>query len=387
MSKNDSNISQTEQMNSSNNLNLNNTESKEKPKEEEIKNENDNEVMIEVVDKKINTDELSTSELERLVKGNKDLTEVLNDDKGNNINKQNEIYNIDHEVFEISQKKKDLIKEIEKDEEFINKIKSENDILSNKIKSSEKKFADLKSQISEKKEENVEEKLDLQIKELEKEIEANNSETGHYKKLIEKLKDEIEFKEGIVRANNLQNILKQEELKNKELKYKLDNLNRINIHNAKYMDNYIKKHKTKEKEAQLKNEIIQNKNRIKDYNNKYLKLDRFIKAAHAKIMGVRIFVGKILNEPKVEEKKKIFTDEETKDAIGIITNLKAQINEKRKELDEMQKKCENKMHEILVKNKQIEMDYNENKKIYKGLLFKRNEINRKLRNTNNINKK
>ena len=342
---------------------------------------------VKVVDKKINTDELSTSELERLVKGNKDLTEVLNDDKGNNINNQNEIYNIDHEVFEISQKKKDLIKEIEKDEEFINKIKSENDILSNKIKSSEKKFADLKSQISEKKEENVEEKLDLQIKELEKEIEANNSETGHYKKLIDKLKDEIEFKEGIVRANNLQNILKQEELKNKELKYKLDNLNRINIHNAKYMDNYIKKHKTKEKEAQLKNEIIQNKNRIKDYNNKYLKLDRFIKAAHAKIMGVRIFVGKILNEPKVEEKKKIFTDEETKDAIGIITNLKAQINEKRKELDEMQKKCENKMHEILVKNKQIEMDYNENKKIYKGLLFKRNEINRKLRNTNNINKK
>ena len=99
MSKNDSNISQTEQMNSSNNLNLNNTESKEKPKEEEIKNENDNEVMIEVVDKKINTDELSTSELERLVKGNKDLTEVLNDDKGNNINNQNEIFNIDHEVF------------------------------------------------------------------------------------------------------------------------------------------------------------------------------------------------------------------------------------------------------------------------------------------------
>ena len=331
MSKNDSNISQTEQMNSSNNLNLNNTESKEKPKEEEKKKENDNEVMIEVVDKKINTDELSTSELERLVKGNKDLTEVLNDDKRNNINNQNEIYNIDHEVFEISQKKNDLIKEIEKDEEFINKIKSENDILSNKIKSSEKKFADLKIQISEKKEENVEEKLDLQIKELEKEIEANNSETGHYKKLIDKLKDEIEFKEGIVRANNLQNILKQEELKNKELKYKLDNLNRINIHNAKYMDNYIKKHKTKEKEAQLKNEIIQNKNRIKDYNNKYLKLDRFIKAAHAKIMGVRIFVGKILNEPKVEEKKKIFTDEETKDAIGIITNLKAQINEKRKD--------------------------------------------------------
>ena len=126
------------------------------------------------------------------------------------------------------------------------------------------------------------------------------------------------------------------------------------------------------------NEISLNKNSIKDYNNKYLKLERFIKAAHEKIMSVRIFVGKIINEPKKEEKK-FFTNEETKDTIEIITNLKAQINEKRKELEEIQKKSEIKIHEILVQNKQIEMDYLENKRIYKSLLFKKNEINNKLK--------
>ena len=78
-------------------------------------------------------------------------------------------------------------------------------------------------------------------------------------------------------------------------------------------------------------------------------------------------------------KKKNFTNEETKDTLEIITNLKAQINEKRKELDEIQKKCESRIHELLVHNKQIEMDYLANKRIYKDLLFKKTEINKKLR--------
>ena len=390
MSKNDLNERENEQNKNNNNSIPNNEESNEdnENEDEEEKNEpNDKEVKIEVVDKLINTDKLNDSELERLVKENQDLKLLLNDDKGNNLNPQNESYNIGEEVFEISERKKDLINEITKDEDIVNKLKMENNVLSDKIKSSEKKITDLKNQIKEKKDQNVEKKLELQIKELEKEIKANNSETEYYKKLIDKLKDEIEFKEGIDRTYNLQNVLKQEELKNRELKLKLDNLNRINLYQAKYMDNYIKKHKTKEKEAQLKNGINQNKNLIKDYNIKYNKLDRYIKAIHAKITGVRIYIGKILNEPKIEEKKKIFTDEETKDAIGTITNLKAQITEKRKELSDVQKNYENKMHEILTKNKHIEMDYNENNRIYKSLQYKKNELNKKLRLMNNINKK
>ena len=390
MSKNDLNESQNDQSNNSNISFPNNdevNENKEKSKEQEKSNSNDSVVKIEVKDELINTEKLNDSELDRLIKENKDLIPALNDDKGNKLNPENISYNIGHEIFEITQKKIDLINEIIKDEEFIIKLKNENNILDNKIKSSEKKFTDLKNQIEEKKDQDNEVKLELQIKELEKEIKANNTETEHYKKLIDKLKDEIEFKEGIERANNFQNILKQEELKNRELKLKLENLNRINIIQAKYMDNYIKKHKTKEKEEQLKSGIIHNKNLIKEYNNKYLKLDKYIKAMHAKITGVRLYINKIINEPKIEEKKKIFTNEETKDTIGIITNLKAQINEKRKELNNIQKNYENKIHEILVKNKQIEMDYNEDNRIYKSLLNKRNEINKKLKSINNLNKK
>jgi len=390
MSKNDLNESQNDQSNNSKISFQNNDEvkeNKEKSKEQEKSNLNDSVVKIEVKDELINTEKLNDSELDRLIKENKDLIPALNDDKGNKLNPENISYNIGHEIFEITQKKIDLINEIIKDEEFIIKLKNENNILDNKIKSSEKKFTDLKNQIEEKKDQDNEVKLELQIKELEKEIKANNTETEHYKKLIDKLKDEIEFKEGIERANNFQNILKQEELKNRELKLKLENLNRINIIQAKYMDNYIKKHKTKEKEEQLKSGIIHNKNLIKEYNNKYLKLDKYIKAMHAKITGVRLYINKIINEPKIEEKKKIFTNEETKDTIGIITNLKAQINEKRKELNNIQKNYENKIHEILVKNKQIEMDYNEDNRIYKSLLNKRNEINKKLKSINNLNKK
>ena len=390
MSKNDLNESQNDKSNNSNISFPNNDEVKEnneKSKEQEKSNSNESIVKIEVKDELINTEKLNDSELDRLIKENKDLIPALNDDKGNKLNPENISYNIGHEIFEITQKKIDLINEIIKDEEFIIKLKNENNILDNKIKSSEKKFTDLKNQIEEKKDQDNEVKLELQIKELEKEIKANNTETEHYKKLIDKIKDEIEFKEGIERANNFQNILKQEELKNRELKLKLENLNRINIIQAKYMDNYIKKHKTKEKEEQLKSGIIHNKNLIKEYNNKYLKLDKYIKAMHAKITGVRLYINKIINEPKIEEKKKIFTNEETKDTIGIITNLKAQINEKRKELNNIQKNYENKIHEILVKNKQIEMDYNEDNRIYKSLLNKRNEINKKLKSINNVNKK
>ena len=93
----------------------------------------------------------------------------------------------------------------------------------------------------EKKEENTEEKLELKIKELEKEIKANNSETEYYKKLIEELKDKIDFKEGIKRASNLQKVIKEETLKNIELKDKLNTLNKINKFQSKYMEDYQKK--------------------------------------------------------------------------------------------------------------------------------------------------
>ena len=336
------------------------------------------EIAIEVMDRGMNTDELSERELNRLVNENKELLEENNNDKS--------ICNVEHDTkIDITPNKKALMEELTKNDEVYEVLLQSNNELNSKIQMSCKKYQDIIDKIEEKKSENIERKLTLKIKELEKEIKANNSETERYKKLIEQLKDKIEFQENIERASNLQKLLKQENLKNKELKSRLNTLVKINKVQSKYMENYDKKHKTQEKIDQLKNEIQQNRNDIKDYSNKYLKLDKFTKVAHEKILSLKIYIKKLIQEPKVEEKK-IFTNEETKDTLGIITNLKTQIIEKRKELSEIQKKSEMKIHDLLVQNKQIELEFIENEKINKNLIFRKNELNKQLRLINNKNK-
>ena len=336
------------------------------------------EIAIEVMDRGMNTDELSERELNRLVNENKELLEENNNDKS--------ICNVEHDTkIDITPNKKALMEELTKNDEVYEVLLQSNNELNSKIQMSCKKYQDIIDKIEEKKSENIERKLTLKIKELEKEIKANNSETERYKKLIEQLKDKIEFQENIERASNLQKLLKQENLKNKELKSRLNTLVKINKFQSKYMENYDKKHKTQEKIDQLKNEIQQNRNDIKDYSNKYLKLDKFTKVAHEKILSLKIYIKKLIQEPKVEEKK-IFTNEETKDTLGIITNLKTQIIEKRKELSEIQKKSEMKIHDLLVQNKQIELEFIENEKINKNLIFRKNELNKQLRLINNKNK-
>ena len=127
MSKNDLNESQNDPLNYSNINSQNNDEFKEnneKINEQENPNINNSIIKIEVKDELINTEKLNDSELNRLIKANQDLIPVLNDDKGNNLNPENISYNIGHEIFEISQKKKDFINDIIKDEEFIIKLKN-----------------------------------------------------------------------------------------------------------------------------------------------------------------------------------------------------------------------------------------------------------------------
>ena len=369
------NINEFEQNNSNednnSNINLDNTNPNENI------NEND-EILIEVMDRGMNTDELSETELNRLVNENRELMEENN----NEDNENNKIYNIEHDTkTNVSPKKKSLMEELKKNDEIYDLLLKSNKELNSKIQMTNKKYQDIIDKIEEKKSENIERKLTLKIKELEKEIKANNSETERYKKLIEDLKDKIDFQEGIDRASNIQKLLKQETLKNKELKDRLNTLIKINKYQSKYIENYDRKHKTQEKMEKLKSEIQQNKNCIKDYTNKFNKLDRFTKVAHEKILSLKMYVKKIIQEPKVEAKK-IFTNEETKDTLTIITNLKNQIIEKRKELNNIQKDSDMKIHELLVQNKQIELEFIENEKINKNLVFKKHELNKKLRDLN-----
>ena len=79
---------------------------------------------------------------------------------------------------------------------------------------SNKKYNEIIQKIEDKKQDNIEQKITLQIQELEKEIKANNIETERYKKLIEQLKSKLDFKINLERSSNFQSILKEETIKN-----------------------------------------------------------------------------------------------------------------------------------------------------------------------------
>ena len=230
------------QNNENGNKSDNNNQQKEEGKEEG--DEGEEPIEIEVEDRGMNTDDLPPEELQRLVDNNKELQE------------ENDVSNMDHEVkSEIPLSKKQLIEELnEKDKIFELLVKSNNE-LKNKIEISNKKYQEILNKIETKKNEDIENKLNLQIKEINKEIEANNKETDRYKKLIDQLKTKIEFKENMERASSIQFILKQETLKNKDLQTELNALKRINKVQSKYIDTYDKENQITEKLDMLKNEI------------------------------------------------------------------------------------------------------------------------------------
>ena len=73
--------------NSNNNESRVNSNSNENSEEKNKIKLKDDEIMVEVMDRGVNTDDLDASELERLVKENKELNVITNDDKGNVLNK------------------------------------------------------------------------------------------------------------------------------------------------------------------------------------------------------------------------------------------------------------------------------------------------------------
>ena len=338
---------------------------------EQDKMDNDGEgIEVEVEDRGVNTDELPPEELQRLVDNNKELQE------------ENNTSNIEHEIKEdnIANAKKEIIDELnEKDKIFELLIKSNNE-LKNKIEISNKKYQEILKKIETKKGEDLENKLNLEINEIDKEIKANNMETERYRKMIEQLKSKIEFKERLEKVSSIQFILKQETLKNQDLQNELNSLKRINRLQAKYIDNYDKENQITEKMELLNSEIKQNKDTIKDYQEKYTKLERFIRLVHEKIKSLEMLI-KRTKEQKVENKK-LFTKEELKDTLELINNLQNQINDKRNQLNNITKESEIKLHKLLSQNKQIELEYKEHEKLNKLLINKKNELKRNIKNIN-----
>lgn len=218
--------------------NNNEEKSKENP-EENIENQDDEVREVLVEDRGMNTDELPPEELQRLVDNNKELIE-------------NDVSNIEHETKEKKENKiskKELIDELNEKDKIFELLVKANNQLKNKIELSNKKYQEILEKIDTKKKEDIESKLNLQIKELDKSIKANNSETERYKKMIDQLKTKIEFKENLDRVSSIQYILKQESLKNKDLQNELNALKRLNKAQEKYIENYNKENQVTEKLA------------------------------------------------------------------------------------------------------------------------------------------
>jgi hypothetical protein len=339
-----------------------------------IEGEDDEMREVEVEDRGMNTDELPPEELQRLVDNNIELKE------------ENISPNVEHETkndkgsSENKISKEQLINELNEKDKIFELLVKTNNQLKNKIELSNKKYEEILAKIDTKKSEDIENNLNLQIKELNQSIKAYNSETERYKKKIDQLKTKIEFKENLDRVSSIQYILKQEMLKNKDLTNELNALKRINKAQEKYIENYNKENQVSEKLDILKDEIKQNKDAIKDYQDKYNRLEKFIRLAHEKILSLEMSIKKI-KEPKLENKK-MFTKEELKDTLELITNLKEQINDKRIQLNNINKESDEKMHKLLAQNKQIELEYKENEKYNKMLINKRNELKRNIKNIN-----
>ena len=198
--------------------------------------------------------------------------------------------------------------------------------------------------------------------------------------MIDQLKNKLDFKTNLEKSSNFSRILKEETIRNDELKKELNSLTRLNRVQKQYINNYDKDYQISNKIKILKNEIQQTKNTIKDYQTKYIKLDKFIKLIHEKIVGIEIIIKKDKLNKDEPKSKKLFTREELKETIDLLNTLKNQVTEKRNQLNTMTKQNDLKVKKIIAKNKQILADFKEKEKMNKMLIFKKNELKRNIKN-------
>ena len=275
--------------------------------------------------------------------------------------------------------KNELIKELGEKNQIYSLLQKSNNELKNKIEISNIKYNEIVKKIEEKKQNNIEEKLTLQIKELQKEINANDTETERYKKKIEQLKNKLEFKINLEKSSNFSRILKEETLKNSELKKELNSLTRLNKVQNQYIKNIDKDNQISNKIDILNKEISRTKETIADYHSKYLKLDKFIKLIHEKIISIEMIIKREKTNKEEPKKKKLFSKEDLKDTLELLNTLKNQMNEKRNELNFLTKQNDIKVNKLITQNKKFEIEYKENEKLNKMLIFKRNELKRNIK--------
>ena len=215
--------------------------------------------------------------------------------------------------------------------------------------------------INEKSKDEDDKDLLLKLKGIEKEILSSNAEVEQYKKSIDTLRNKMEFKLNLEKAMNLENILKTEINKNKEIKKEIENITKMNNAQIRTLNNIDKENRYSEKIEILKAEIKNLKDGLKDNIEKNSKQEKFIKIIHEKLTNLENQLKK-LTQPKIEIKKN-FTKEDLKEILESLNFLKHDIIQKRESLKDLNKLNEDKLMSFVSLNKRIEQDYKENDKV------------------------
>ena len=329
-------------------------------------NDNDKNNKIGKID--ADNEKTSTKKLESEIYSNGINSENISENVINNSNGSKDLTN---------KNKKELINDLIEKENLLELLIKSNNELKSKIEYSNKKFEEIINKVESQK--NEKNDINDQIKQIEKEIKECKSENSKYKKMVNQLLSKIEIKDNIEKDSNIKVFLKQEKDKNKELKNKLFSIKNINMAQLKYINDYDKENHISENIEIFKKEIEQEKNSIKEYQEKFLKLERFNKAIHEKILSIELIVKKIKDKKSIKEIK-CFSENELHDTIDVISNLRSQIDEKRNELNHLCKNNDDKIYKLLSENKKIELEINDNLRINKLLIFQRNELRRIIKN-------
>ena len=298
-------------------------------------------------------------------------TPTKNNNKNNTIISQKPELKIKNKEKKIINKNSELL---EKEKLLVQLINS-NKELKKKIDYSKVKFKDILEKMDKQEKEKI--AIENQIKEIDKEINVYKLENNNYQTKINNIKNKLELKDKIEKESNIKTLLQNEQDKNKLLKFKLTNIKNINSAQRKYISYFERQNRVKGKITELKSEIDNEKSQAKLYKDRFDKIDIFNTKITNEINSIKTAMNKLTKEKnKNNEIKKNFTQDELTDTLGAINNLKNIINEKRNDFNKLCKSNDDKIYKILSQNLMIENEINENKRMNRLLICKRNELKR-----------
>jgi len=241
-------------------------------------------------------------------------------------------------------------------------LKDSNLELEFKITSANEQLKQIMLKLSERpREEEDKEELLNKLKNLEKDVLTSNMEMEQYKKSIDALKSKMEFKINLEKAMNLENILKTEMNKGKDIKKEIDSISKMNNAQIRTLNNIDKENRYSEKIELLKLEVKNLKENIKENIEKNCKQEKYIRTIHEKLSFLEKELKK-LTQPKIEIKKN-FSKEDLKEILESLNRLKLEIHSKRDILKHLNKTNEEKLTSFVSLNKKIEQDFKENDKV------------------------